>query len=85
MNSAHLEDRCTLRKLRAANEPPIPSPTDTQLDPFYGQELRRVRRIVVKGLLFEWAFLTMCLYYMLFLAQQNPSSALAFVLHLFKA
>jgi hypothetical protein len=65
-------------------KPPIPEPTDTKLHPFYSQELRRIRRVAVKALLLEWAFLAMCLYYVLFLVQQNPSGTTVSILHLFK-
>jgi hypothetical protein len=65
-------------------KPPIPAPTDTQLDPFYGQELRRIRKITVKALLLEWSLVAMCSYYVLFLVQHAPVGDPIFTLYLFK-
>ncbi|HEX8236164.1 MAG TPA: hypothetical protein VF600_09435 [Abditibacteriaceae bacterium] len=65
-------------------KPPIPEPTDTQLHPYYRQELRRIRRAAVRVLLLEWACLAVCSYYVLFLVQQNPAGAPAFISQLLK-
>lgn len=63
-------------------KPPIPAPTDTHLDPFYGQELRRIRRLAMKALLLEWSLIAMCLYYVLFLVQYAPPGTPVLGLHL---